>query len=317
MQLINTIEKIPDAARGCVVAIGNFDGLHLGHQSVIANAGRIAREKGLGLAVLTFDPHPRRFFRPDDAPFFLTPFAVKSRLMAILNVDYVFVQTFSKPFSLKPASAFIQDLLVDKLQARHIVVGEQFHFGYDRLGDSKLMRNKSIELGFDFTEVRPIRNMHGVIYSSTIVRDALKEGDITTATQVLGRPWEVSGTVIRGLQQARTFGAPTANMTLDDYYRPRYGVYAVRVAVGEDTHITWHNGVANFGKRPTLDGTTELFEPHIFDFNDDLYGKVLRVQLVDFIREEQYFNNLRGLTEQIGKDVIAARAILQEKYPHN
>lgn len=315
MKLINTIETLPAEAQNCVVAIGNFDGVHLGHQAVLGVAGRLARDNNLKLAVLNFDPHPRRFFKPDQPPFFLTPPVVKNRLFAILNIDYVFVQNFTKLFSLKTAPQFIEELLVDKLKAKHIVTGDQFHFGNDRLGDIKMLRNKAEECGFQITAVRGARDHEGNLYSSSRLRDALSRGEVKTATHILGRPWEVSGVVQQGKQQAREFGFPTANITLGDYFRPLYGVYAVRVGVGEGAYTQWHNGVANFGVRPTLDGKAELMEPHLFDFNQDLYNQPIRVQLVEFLRPEQQFTKIGQLRDQIHRDAAAARALLEQKYP--
>lgn len=313
MKLINTLDTIPPEAQGSVLVIGNFDGLHLGHQAVIGVAGRIAREHHLKLAVLTFDPHPRRFFKPEENSLSLTPFAVRQRLLAILNVDYLFAQNFTKAFSLKPASQFIQEVLVDRLKAKHIVVGDQFQFGADRTGNITTLRSKADELGFQVTPARPSRDQGGNLYSSTRVRDYLSQGDVANARRILGRPWEVSGKVLRGEQKAGGFGYPTANLSLGDYFRPLYGVYAVRVGVGEGAYTEWHDGVANFGVRPTLDGKTELLEPHIFNFKGDLYGQDIRVQFIEFIRKEEFFGKISQLRDQIGQDAEKAREILAGK----
>lgn len=314
MRLFRHTADLPADARGtaqgAVVALGNFDGVHRGHQAVIGTAQRIARELGAPSAVLTFEPHPRSVFRPADPPFRLSPFRVKARHIEALGVDLLFVCHFDESFLHKSAEAFIEDDLVKGLGVRHVVCGYDFLFGHGRRGDPALLKRAGAEHGFGVTEVGTIADETGGVYSSTRVRDALVAGNPREAARLLGSPWEIEGRVEHGDHKGRTIGFPTANVELADYLRPAFGVYAVRTGVDHGPATVWRDGVANLGRRPTVGGTVERLETHLFDFDGDLYGQHLRVQLIDFLRPERKFASFDELKNQIIQDAQAARAVL-------
>jgi riboflavin kinase / FMN adenylyltransferase len=298
--------------RGAVVAIGNFDGVHLGHQAVIGEAGRIARADGLPHAVLTFEPHPRRVFRPDDPPFRLTPFRAKSRHLDALGVDLLFTLHFDLAFAQKSATDFIESVLARNLGVRHAVVGYDFVFGHRRGGTPSLLQARGAELGFGVTVVDPIAAQGGAVYSSTRIRELLGSGQPREAAALLGRFWEIEGRVERGDARGRTIGFPTANLMLDDYLRPAAGVYAVRVGIEEGGQTLWHDGVANLGQRPTFGGSDLRPEAHLFDFDSDLYGRHLRIALIEHLRLERKFPGIDALKAQIAADAAQARALLRD-----
>ena len=310
MRLFRHTADLPADARGAVVALGNFDGVHRGHQAVIGTAQRIARELGAPSAVLTFEPHPRSVFRPADAPFRLSPFRVKARHIESLGVDLLFVRHFDDSFLHKTADAFIEEDLVQGLGVRHVVCGYDFLFGHGRSGDPARLKSAGAVHGFGVTEVGPVSDDAGGVYSSTRVRDALVAGNPREAARLLGSPWEIEGRVEHGDHKGRTIGFPTANVELADYLRPAFGVYAARAGVDHGPATVWHDGVANLGRRPTVGGTVERLETHLFDFDGDLYGQHLRVQLIDFLRPERKFASFGELKDQIVRDADAARAIL-------
>lgn len=310
LRIFRHTTDLPADARGSVVALGNFDGVHRGHRQVIGRAAEAAGAAGVPVAVLTFEPHPRRLFRPADPPFRLTPFRIKARHIEELGVDLLFVIHFDAEFSRRTAEAFVREVLVRDLGARHVVVGHDFVFGRGRGGDVGLLRRMAGEGGFEVSEVSPAADEGGGIFSSTRVRTLLAAGKPREAARLLGRPWEIEGRVEHGFQRGRTIGFPTANLDLDDYQRPAFGVYAVRAGIDQGTGTVWHGGVANLGRRPTVGGTAELLEVHLFDYSGDLYGRHLRVQLLDFLREERKFDGLDALRRQIGEDAAAARRLL-------
>lgn len=308
-------DTVAAADRGAVVAIGNFDGVHLGHQAVIGEAGRIARAGGLPHAVLTFEPHPRRVFRPDDPPFRLTPFRAKSRHIEALGVDLLFTLHFDLAFAQKSAEDFIATVLVRNLGLRHAVVGYDFVFGHQRRGTAALLEARGAELGFGVAVVDPIAASGGAVYSSTRIRELLAAGKPREAAALLGRFWEIEGRVERGDARGRTIGFPTANLMLDDYLRPAAGVYAIRVGMEEGGRTLWHDGVANLGQRPTFGGSDLRLEAHLFDFDSDLYGRHLRVALVEHLRPERKFPGLDALRAQITEDAVQARTLLRDVPP--
>lgn len=209
------------------------------------------------------------------------------------------------------AEQFVRDVLVDGLRLRHVVVGYNFAFGHGRTGDVARLRSLASEAGIGMTSVSPVDSADGTVYSSSAIRALLKEGDVRRAGTLLGRPWEIEGIVQTGARLGNTLGFPTANLLLDDYVRPAYGVYAVRCGVEGPAGLSWHPGAANIGRRPTVDGTAERLEAHLFDFSDDLYGKHLRVALIERLRPEKKFDGLAALKAQIAEDCRAARRILE------
>ena len=307
MRLFRHIPSVPTDARGAVVAIGNFDGLHRGHQVVIAAARAQADADGRPLALLTFRPHPRRFFRPDEEPFRLTPFRAKVRAIAALGVDILLVCRFDAKMARITADAFIETLLHRGIGASHVVVGHDFAFGNQRRGNPALLQSRGVELGFGVTIVAPAKDGHDEVYSSSVIRQYLQDGQPQRAAALLGRLWEIEGRVLTGDQRGRTIGFPTANIDPAEYVQPARGVYAVRVGVTTGADTKWFDGVANLGVRPTVDGTRLLLETHLFDFAGDLYGNYLRVALVEHLRPERKYESFEALKQQIAIDCQQAR----------
>ena len=297
-------------ARGAVVAAGNFDGVHLGHQVVLAAAKATAQSLGAPFAVLTFEPHPRVVFQPGLPPFRLTPFRAKSRVLESLGVDLLFTLHFDLAFAQKSAEDFVAEILVAGLGAKAVVVGYDFVFGHKRRGTPELLTAEGSKHGFAVKVVAPVAAPGGVIYSSTQIREHLVAGRPREAAALLGRPWEIDGRVEIGDKLGRTIGFPTANIGLADYLRPAPGVYAVRAGIEDGTATHWFDGAANLGWRPTVGGKDLRLETHLFDFSGDLYGKHLRVALIERLRAEQRFAGLDALKAQIAVDCQKAREIL-------
>ncbi|MDX2225190.1 MAG: bifunctional riboflavin kinase/FAD synthetase [Rhodospirillaceae bacterium] len=310
MRLIRYFGEVPAALRGGVIALGNFDGLHLGHQAVIGEAVRLARAKGVAAAVMTFEPHPRLFFQPEQEPFRLSPFRIKARLIEAMGIDYLYVQAFDREFSQRTADNFIDEILVGGLGVSHVVVGFDYVFGRGRAGNVALLQAKAAAGGFGVTAVDEMKAATGPRYSSSNIRDFLKAGRCGEAAALLGRYWEIEGRVEHGDQRGRFMGFPTANLPHRDYLHPRRGVYAVRAGIDRGAETIWHNAIANFGYRPTFNKKDLLLEVHIFDFNEDLYQKHLRVALVDYLRPEMKFAGLEAIKAQIAQDCVQARGLL-------
>ncbi|HEV8016479.1 MAG TPA: bifunctional riboflavin kinase/FAD synthetase [Stellaceae bacterium] len=297
-------------ARGAVVAAGNFDGVHLGHQAVLAETKALARAAGAPFAVLTFEPHPRAVFQPGLPPFRLTPFRAKSLVLEALGVDLLFTLHFDLAFAQKSAEEFVAETLVAGLGAKTVVVGYDFVFGHKRRGTPELLKAEGLKHGFGVHIVAPVAGAGGAVYSSTQIREHLVAGRPREAAALLGRPWEIDGRVDVGDKLGRTIGFPTANIALADYLRPAPGVYAVRAGIEDGANMDWHDGAANLGWRPTVGGKDLRLETHLFDFSGDLYGKHLRVALIERLRAEQRFDGLDALKAQIAIDCQNARQIL-------
>lgn len=311
MKLFRHYNSVGPDLKGSAVALGNFDGVHRGHRAVIGAAQTRARELGKPSAVLTLEPHPRSVLVPDAPAFRLTPFKPKMRLIEALGVDALFVLHFDHAFSQLTAERFVQEVLVDGLGARHVVVGYDFEFGHNRGGTFPVLQRLGGGAGFDVSEVPPVSDPAGGVLSSTRIRALLEDGRPGLAADLLGHPFEIEGRVEQGEKRGRTIGFPTANLALADYLRPRFGVYAVKVGIDEGRRTEWVGGVANIGRKPTVGTFKELLEVHLFDTAGDLYGKHLRVQLLHFLRPEQKFDGLEALKAQIAADAQAARAFLQ------
>ncbi len=312
MLVVSDLSAIPDAARGASIALGNFDGVHRGHAVVIAAAADAAPAHGAPLAALTFEPHPRQVFRPDDPPFRLTLAEAKADALAALGVEVLFSVPFDLAFSRIEAAAFVRDILGGALGAKHLACGPNFHFGFRRTGTPELLRELAAPLGIGVTVVEKALGPCGTRWSSTAIRHALAEGDTARAASILGRPWEIRGRVARGEQLGRTLGFPTANIPLGDHLAPRLGVYAVRAGIEDGMGgVTWHDGAASLGLRPTVNPVpAPLLEVFLFDVAGDLYGKRLRVQLVSFLRAEAKFDSLETMVAQMHGDCRAAREAL-------
>jgi riboflavin kinase/FMN adenylyltransferase len=322
MRIFRHCTGLASTARRAVVAIGNFDGVHRGHQAVIGEAVRLARAAGANSAVLTFEPHPRRFFRPDAPPFLLTRFRTKVQVIAELGVELMFLLRFNAALARLNAETFIDDVLLGGLDAAHVVIGYDFVFGHQRRGSPELLRERLRAHGRDATIMPPVTGQgasgvsvaeadtEGSIISSTGVRDCLVGGDPRGAARLLGRGFEIEGRVTVGDRRGRALGFPTANLRLDDYLRPKFGVYAIRAGLAEGERTIWHDGVANLGLRPMFGAAEPLLEAYLFDFSGDLYGRHLRVSLVDYLRPEAVFDTLDALKAQMTKDCAAARQAL-------
>lgn len=314
MLVLRHENELPEHIKGTVVALGNFDGFHRGHQVVIGEAGRIAREKKLSLVVVTTEPHPRNYFDPEQASFRLTPFRERVQLLESYGVDVMLILPFDKKLASTAADDFMGRILSDGMKMKHAVVGYDYRFGKGRAGNTKVLKDKGDELGFGVKVINPVsvgvEGAAGEIYSSTLVRDALLEGQARRAASLLGHWWTVNGRVQRGDQRGRTIGFPTANIPMQDSIEPGLGVYAVRVLLeGDDTVLT---GVANLGRRPTFDKKDVLLEVHLFDFDKDIYDIHARVELVGFIRKEVKFASLDMLKAQIDNDCLVAKTILND-----
>jgi len=310
LRIFRHTSGLPPDARGAVVAIGNFDGVHLGHQAVLGAAVAKAHALDVPAAVLTFEPHPRMLFKPGSEPFRLTPLRPKSHAIEGLGVDVLIVLAFDRALSVKSAEAFVDEVLMIGMAASHVVVGTDFVFGHDRLGTADRLAEMGERAGFGVTAVAPVAGPDGTVYSSTAIREALKAGEPRRAAVLLGRFWEIEGRVEHGDARGRQLGFPTANIGLGDYLRPAFGVYAVEAGIDHGAATEWHRGVANLGRRPTVAGLVERLEAHLFDFDGDLYGRHLRVRLVEFLRPEKKFDGLDALRAQIARDSAEARTIL-------
>ena len=303
--------------RGAVVAIGNFDGVHRGHRALIAEAKVQAEARKAPLAVLSFEPHPQEYFRPSKESFRLTPLRAKARLLADLGVDALFALNFDAEMANRSPQDFVQTVLLDSLSIGGVVVGHDFEFGKDRAGDLAALSYMGEMEGFTVTAFDTVtahssnqKNGDEKI-SSTLIRQLLKEAKPEEAARLLGHWWAVEARVEHGDARGRTMGFPTANMHLGHCLAPAFGVYAVRVNIlDNDKVVSRHDGVANFGIRPMYQVNVPLMETHLFDFDGDLYGKYLSVELVRWIRAEAKFDSLDALIVQIGADAAKAREIL-------
>jgi len=295
----------PGALAGAVIAIGNFDGVHRGHRAVIAAARERAQSLARKTAALTFVPHPRLFLRPQDALFQLSSERNKLRLLAATGLDGAIVMTFDAALAATSAEDFIERILVGRLGIGGAAIGFDFHFGKNRTGSPDFLAAQGAQRGFAVDIVPPLEN-EGRPVSSGAVRNALAAGRVVEAAELLGVPWFVSGEVIHGDKRGRALGFPTANLRLDPGCGLKHGIYAVRVGVGGKRL----DGVANFGRRPTFDDGAPLLEVFLFDFDDDLYGEVIDVAFIGWIRHEQKFESIEALQRTMLVDSAQARDAL-------
>lgn len=306
MKRVGGDEIVEGTLRGGIVALGNFDGFHLGHQAVVGRAVEMARAQNRPAIVATFDPHPVRYFRPDAPPFRLTSLDQRQRLFAEAGADAMLVFKFDAELANVTAQDFITDRLIARAGAAGVVTGEDFTFGKGRGGNTAVLAEIGRAHGLAVETVAPVSE-GGEIISSSRIREALHAGDCATATRLLTRPFAIQGPVRHGDKLGRTIGYPTANIDMGGYVRPRYGIYAVR---GRLTDGRVLDGAANLGIRPTFDPPKELLEPYFFDFSGDLYGQEIEVELHSFIRPEAKFDSLDALTAQMDRDCAEARNIL-------
>lgn len=309
MQKLNAYKELPDSARGAVIVIGNFDGVHRGHQALIGRARQLAESLGKKLGILTFEPHPRHLFRPDDPPFRLTSPDIKAERLEGCGIDLLFSIPFDWDFASLSADQFINQVLRDGLNAAHIVVGDDFRFGQLRKGSPKTLQ----EAGLPVTMIEKIMSSESnEILSSSLVRQALRLGEIEQANKLLGWPWEMRGIVRPGDRRGHKLGFPTANLSLGDTLHPSYGVYAAQVQIMEDgPDSPWLLSATNIGIRPMFALSEGQIEAHILDFDRDIYGKTLRVRPIKRLRGEAKFDSLDALIGQITQDCAEARSVLR------
>jgi riboflavin kinase/FMN adenylyltransferase len=306
MRRLDSGAPMPADLRGAIVALGNFDGFHLGHQAVVARAVERARAEGRPVIVATFDPHPVRLFRPDTPPFRLTSLDQRERLFAAAGADAMLVFHFDHALAAKTADDFAA-MLVNDIGAAAVVTGEDFTFGRNKSGNVSRLAQLGRALGITNEAVTAVVDAEGNVVSSSRIRDVLKAGDCATATALMTRPFAIQGTVQHGDKLGRTIGYPTANVDMGKYLRPAYGIYAVRGVLPDGRVL---DGAANLGIRPTFDPPKELLEPYFFDFSESLYGQCIEVQLIEYLRPEAKFDGLEALVEQMDADCDRARQIL-------
>ena len=307
MRIVRDWRGLADDLKGAAVAVGAFDGVHRGHQAVIAGARAAAERLGAPLGVVSFDPHPRRWFQPEAAPFRLMRPDQMADALAPLGVDILYLLPFDAEMAGMTDAAFAERVLADGLGIRHAAVGFDFTFGKGRSGSPEALRAYGQRLDFTVSVVERLDDADGLKLSSSAVREALKAGDMVRAAAILGRPFAIRGEVVHGDKRGRTIGVPTANVPLGDYMRPAYGVYATRSRLADGRVV---DGVASLGVRPMYALETPLLEVWLFDFDGDLYGQTLETELVAWLRGEQRFDGLEALKVQIEADAKAARAVL-------
>ena len=307
LKVVDGWRDLDAADRGAALALGAFDGVHRGHQQVIALAARAAGDLHAPLGVLTFEPHPRRWFRPDEPDFRLTTLDQQARVLDDLGVDRLYRIPFDAELAALTDEAFARRVLSGALGARHLAAGFDITFGADRTGGPEALRRYGEAFGFGVS-IAPELTEHGRKCSSTSVREALREGRPDLAADLLGRPFAMEGVVVHGDKLGRTIGFPTANISLEDYVRVRHGIYAVRTRLADGREVA---GVAYVGRRPTVNlGTEERLEVHLFDFDEDLYGQTLETDLVRFLRGDERFDSMEAMVEQMDRDKAEARATL-------
>ena len=308
-----TRNPLPDHLRGGVVAIGNFDGVHRGHQSVLESALKIARDRGIPALVLTFEPHPRSVFRPDEPVFRLTPAPLKARILEALGFNAVIEYPFDREFSQRSADDFVHSILIDWLGASEVVTGFDFHFGHGREGGPAFLMNAGSRNGFGVTLMDAYRDENTEVVSSSRIRSLLSEGDVVQAAGLLGYRYTVEAEVIGGEKLGRSLGFPTANMQLPPGVQLKGGIYAVRFRTADGII---HDAVASYGRRPTVtENGVPLLETFLFDFKGNLYGQVCSVSLFAYLRPELKFDGLDPLVAQMKRDEEEARAVLSGVRP--
>lgn len=306
MQRLTLAGGVPESLKGSIVALGNFDGFHLGHQAVVGRAIQRAFHERRPVIVATFEPHPVRYFKPDLPPFRLTTLDQRQRLFENAGADAMLVFEFGAEFASMDAPSFVADVLAGQIGAAGVITGDDFTFGKGRSGDVELLRKLGTQYGVTAEAVAQVV-VDGERVSSGRIREALIAGETGEATRLLSRDYAIEGVVQRGDARGRELGYPTANLTLGDYQRPKYGIYAVRVTLADGSE---HPGVASLGVRPSFEPAKELLEAHVFGFAGDLYGDKIAVALHAFIRDEKKFESLEDLVGEMRKDEASARSLL-------
>ncbi len=305
MLVVHGYKNVPAQARGAVLAIGNFDGVHRGHQALLRAASAIGRELGAPAGALIFEPHPREFFHPEEPHFHLTPLPQKLAIFDRLGLDIAVVLPFDAQLAALSADEFVDRVIVDGLGARHVVIGHDFFFGRNRGGTPETMQAAASRAGFGLTVIPPVAE-DGEVFSSSAIRLRLAQGDVRGAARLLGREWRVAGTVVGGAKRGTGLGFPTANIPLPRGTALGHGIYAVRVHIDGEVH----DGAAYLGTRPTYDNGMPVLEVFLLDFDGDLYGRDIEVEFVDFIRADRKFDTSEALIAQMQADCARARDIL-------
>jgi riboflavin kinase/FMN adenylyltransferase len=308
VKTLQTYTGLPAEDKGAVIALGNFDGLHRGHQAVIAEAKAIADRLNAPLGIGLFRPHPFRFFKPEAPPFRLMSPAVRAEVMASLGVERLYEIPFDVALRDMDDTEFVERVLHQGLGIKHVVVGEDYGFGKNRCGNVESLTRLCTERGIGVTPMKPV-GLHALYgkYGSTEIRKALKQGDVFHAAHMLSRPWIVDGVVQKGQQRGRTINFPTANLEFGDLVRPKFGVYCVEVKL--DGENDWIPAIANTGSRPTVGGEDARLEVHIFDFDRDIYGSHIQVRFRSFVRPEQKFESFDHLRAQIERDCAGTKTL--------
>lgn len=304
---INNPAEFPERLKGGIVAIGNFDGVHRGHQAVLQTAVKLAEVAGVSATVLTFEPHPRTVFAPDKPVPRLTPAPCKAQLIEHMGFDCVVEHAFNRDFASTNAIDFVEHTLMEKLGASHVVTGYDFHFGKNRQGSPQFLAANGERLGFATTIVQAFQDEGGEVVSSSRIRECLAQGDISEANGLLGYAYRYTGIVQKGKQIGRTINYPTANLAMPPESTLKHGIYSVRAQLADSS---LHDGVASYGRRPTFDNGEALLETFIFDFEGDLYDQELTIYLHGWIRGEEKFDSVEALVEQMDRDSAEARAML-------
>ena len=305
MLVVHGYKNVPAQARSAVLAIGNFDGVHRGHQALLRAASAIGRELGAPAGALIFEPHPREFFHPEEPHFHLTPLPQKLAIFDRLGLDIAVVLPFDAQLAALSADEFVDRVIVDGLGARHVVIGHDFFFGRNRGGTPETMQAAASRAGFGLTVIPPVAE-DGEVFSSSAIRLRLAQGDVRGAARLLGREWRVAGTVVGGAKRGTGLGFPTANIPLPRGTALGHGIYAVRVHIDGEVH----DGAAYLGTRPTYDNGMPVLEVFLLDFDGDLYGRDIEVEFVDFIRADRKFDTSEALIAQMQADCARARDIL-------
>ncbi len=306
MYSYDVLSEITDKHHGAVIAIGNFDGVHLGHKALLDEAGKLAKEQDKPFGVLTFEPHPRSLFRPDDPPFRISPKALKQERLKEVGLEFCVSLNFDWDFASQSAEDFVQNILTDGLKAAHIVIGFDFKFGQLRKGSAETIETA----GLPVTSFDAVKNEHGEKIASSMIRQNLRKGHIEAANEMLGWDWEMRGSIQKGDRRGHELGYPTANFALGDTIHPAYGVYAAYAQIeGEED---WHKAAVNIGIRPMFELREGQVEAHLLDFPDrDIYGKTLRVKPAARLRSEAKFDSLEALIKQMDEDCVQARDLLE------
>jgi riboflavin kinase/FMN adenylyltransferase len=314
MLLLEHAQALPENLRGGVIAIGNFDGVHRGHQRLLAEARQRAKDAGKPWGVVTFEPHPRSYFKPDEPVFRLTPLPMKARLIAALGASYVAVIPFNKELASLEAEDFVRQHLAERLGVSHAVTGYDFHFGRGRRGNSEIMRQLGNQLGFGVSAIEQVTDDHNgrAPFASSSIRSALRRGHVPQANRELGYMWTIMGTVVEGDKRGRQIGYPTINIILEKGAEPFRGIYATRVRDADDPQGAIWQGAGYFGDRPTFETDRSFLEVYLLGYDGDLYGRNMMVEFAQMIRPDKRFASVGELISQMREDCAAASGILAE-----